>query len=107
MDETRTASKSGAPYSQDRDAAGKFIEGDSSKPDAWKSASKSDKLIKKYGGDIFSETRLNDGLFAIVDKNEPAKDKDPAKQQRLIFSLTHLASQGVENFSILYQQLKK
>ena len=42
-----------------------------------------------------------------MDKNEPAKEKDPAKQQRLICSLTYLASQGVENFSILYQELNK
>ena len=45
-------------------AAGMFVEEDSSKPDAWKNASKSYKLIKKYGGDIFSETRLDDGLHS-------------------------------------------
>ena len=38
--------------------------------DAWKNVCSSNKLIKKYGGDIFSETRLDDGLHSIVDKNE-------------------------------------
>ena len=42
-------------------AAGMFVEEDSSKPDAWKNASKSNKLIKKFGGEIFSATRLMTG----------------------------------------------
>ena len=71
-------------------AAGKFVEEDSSKPDAWKYASKSDKLIKKYRGDIF-EARLDDGLFSIVEKNEPTDEKNPAQQQRLAGSKAHLA----------------
>ena len=33
------------------DVAGKFVEEDSPKPDAWKNASKPDKLIKQYRGD--------------------------------------------------------
>ena len=45
------------------DAAGKYVKEDSSKPDAWRNASKADELIKKYGGDNFSETRLDDGLL--------------------------------------------
>ena len=32
---------------RDMDASGKFVEEDSTKPDAYKNASKSDKLIKK------------------------------------------------------------
>ena len=70
------------------------------KPDAWKNASKSYKLIKKYGVDIFSETRLYDGLHSIVEKTEPADKKDLAKQQRLVGSMAHLALQGVKNFSL-------
>ena len=57
------------------DVAGKFVDEDSSKPDTGKNASKSDKLIKKYGCDVFSETRLGEGLHSIVKKNEPAKEK--------------------------------
>ena len=45
------------------EAAGKYVKEDSSKPDAWRNASKADELIKKYGGDNFSETRLDDGLL--------------------------------------------
>ena len=43
---------------------------------------KSDKLIKKYGGDIFSETRLDDGLHSIVDKNEPVEESQAAETCR-------------------------
>ena len=73
------------------DVAGKSVEEDGSKPDSWKNASRCDKLIKKYGGDIFSETRLDDELFSIVEKNEPVDKKDLAKQQRLVGSMAHLA----------------
>ena len=44
---------------RDMDVAGKYVREDSSKPDAWKNASRSEKQIKKYGGDIFSDTRLS------------------------------------------------
>ena len=53
------------------------------------------KLIKKYGGNIFSETRLDDGLHSIVEKNEPTEEKDIAKQQRLVGSMAHLALQDL------------
>ena len=42
---------------RDMDVAGKFVTEDSSKPDPWKNASRSEKQIKKYGGD----TRLSAG----------------------------------------------
>ena len=35
------------------DTAGKFVGEESSKPNAWKNASKSDKLNKKFSKDIF------------------------------------------------------
>ena len=73
------------------DDAGRFVEDNNAKSDAWKNVCKSDKLIKKYGGDIFSETRLDDGLHSIVDKNEPADEKDLAKQQRLVGTMNYLA----------------
>ena len=41
--------------------------------------------------DIFSETTLDHGLHSVVDKKEPADEKDLAKQQRLIQSMAHLA----------------
>ena len=38
-------------------------------------------------------------------EEEPAKEKDLAKQQRLIGSMAHLALQSVENFTTLYLKL--
>ena len=87
------------------DDAGRFVEDNNAKSDAWKNVCKSDKLIKKYGGDIFSKPRLFDGLHSVVDKNEPTNEKDLAKQQRLIGSMAHLALQGVKNFTLLYKKL--
>ena len=49
-------------------------------------------------GDIFSETRLDDGLHSI-------DEQDLAKQQKLIGSMAHLALQGVEGSTTLYKKL--
>ena len=87
------------------DETGKFITKDDSRTDTWKHVSKSDRLVKKCGGDIFSETRLDDGLHSIVDKNEPSEEKDLAKQQRLIGSMAHLSLQAMEGYLALYKKL--
>ena len=39
---------------------GKFITEDDAKTDTWKHVAKSDRLIKKYAGDVFADTRLYD-----------------------------------------------
>ena len=44
---------------------GKFIKQKDSRTDAWKNLAKSDRLIRRYAGDAFAETRLDDGLHAI------------------------------------------
>ena len=47
------------------DDNGKFIKQKDSRTDAWKNVAKSDRLIRRYAGDAFAETRLDDGLHAI------------------------------------------
>ena len=37
-----------------------------------------------------------------MEKNEPAEEKDLARQQRLVGSMAQLALQSVENFTTLY-----
>ena len=51
------------------DGGSKFIQEDETKTDTWKHVAKSDRLIKKYAGDAFADTRLDDGLHAKVDKS--------------------------------------
>ena len=51
------------------------------------------------------ETRLDDGLFSILERNEPANEKDLAKQHRFVGIMVHLALQSVENFTTLYLKL--
>ena len=36
---------------------------------------KSDRLIKKYAGDVFADTRLDEGLHSIVDKDVTAEER--------------------------------
>ena len=43
------------------DAEGNFINQKDNKTDEWKNVAKSDRLIKRYAGDIFAETRHDDG----------------------------------------------
>ena len=59
----------------------------------------------KNGGDIFSDTRLDDGLHSSVENNEPAGEKDLAKQWRIVVSMVQPALQSVENFTTLFLKL--
>ena len=61
------------------DRGGKFIQEDETKTDTWKYVAKSDRLIKKYTGDAFADTRLDDGLHAKVDKDATTEEKEWAK----------------------------
>ena len=60
----------------------KFIQQKDSRTDAWKNVAKSDRLIRRYAGDAFAETRLDDGLHAIVDKDASSEEKKLSRQQR-------------------------
>ena len=61
------------------DGDGKFIQEEDAKHVA-----KSDRLIKKYAEDAFADTRLVDGLHAIVDKDTTSEEKEWAKQQKTV-----------------------
>ena len=87
------------------DEAGKFISEDDSKIDAWKHVAKSDRLIKKYAGEIFADTKLDDGLHSIVDRSDTNDEKDLIKQQRTFGSLAHLALKAMEGYAIIYKKL--
>ena len=41
---------------------------ENNKPDIWKNVAKSDKLVRKYSGDVFADTKPDDGLYSLVDK---------------------------------------
>ena len=86
------------------DASGKFLTEDESKPDTWKQMAKSDKLIKKFSGEIFSETKLDDGLHSIVDKNESGEEKDLSKYQKTFGSIGHLVLKTLEGYGDMYRK---
>ena len=88
------------------DAEGKFIQQEDNKADEWKNVAKSDRLIRRNAGDVFADTRLDDGLHAIVDKDSSAEEKKLAKQQRTMGALAHLTLQAMENYSILYKKVE-
>ena len=41
----------------------------------WKHVAKSDRLLKKYTGDVFADTQFNEGLHSIVDKDVTAEER--------------------------------
>ena len=86
------------------DEAGKFVSVDESKPESWKHVAKSDKLIKKFSGEIFSETKLDDGLHSIVDKNESGEMKDLTKYQKIFGSIGHLSLKTLEGYGTMYRK---
>ena len=69
----------------------KFILSNGSKPDAWKSLSEthSTKRVKKYAGEVFAESKLDDGLYSIVDKKESTVEKELTKSQRTLRAVGH------------------
>ena len=40
-----------------------------------KHVTKSDRLLKKYAGDVFADTQLDEGLHSIVDKDVTAEER--------------------------------
>merc|ERR1712055_779003 len=83
------------------DAYGKFIQQEDNKADEWKNVAKSDRLVRRNAGDIFADTRLDDGLHAIVDKDSTSEEKKLAKQQKTKGAIAHLTLQAMEHYSIL------
>ena len=86
-------------------AEGNFIIQKDNKTDEWKNVAKSDRLIKRYAGDIFAETRLDDGLHAIVDKDTSTEEKKQSKQQKTMGAIAHLSLLSMENYSTLYKKI--
>ena len=66
---------------------------------------KSDRLLRRYAGDAFAETRLDDGLHAIVAKDSTSEEKKLAKQQKTMGAVAHLILQAMENYSSLYKKV--
>ena len=64
------------------DDKGKFIQEEDSRADAWANVAKSDRLVRRYAGDAFAETRLDDGFHTIVAKDSTSEEKKMAKQQK-------------------------
>ena len=87
------------------DDNGKFIQQKDSRSDAWKNVAKSDRQIRRYAGDAFAETRLDDGLHAIVDKDSTSEEKKLSRQQRTMGAVAHLSLQAMENYSSLYKKV--
>ena len=87
------------------DDNGKFIQEEDSRADAWKNVAKSDRLVRRYAGDAFAESRLGDGLHAIVTKDSTSEEKKLAKQQKTMGAIAHLTLQAMENYSSLYKKV--
>ena len=64
------------------DDKGKFIQEEDSRADAWKNVAKSDRLVRKYARDAFADTRLDDGLHAIVAKDPPLRRRNWPSNRR-------------------------
>ena len=88
------------------DDNGKFIQQEDSRADEWKNVAKSDRLVRRYAGDAFADTRLDDGLHAIVDKDSTSEEKKLAKQQKTMGAITHLTLQAIESYSNLYKKVE-
>ena len=68
---------------------GKYVVEDDTKVGSWKSVILADKLVKKYGGEIFADTKLDDGLHSRVESNDSSEDKELTKLQKLQGSTAH------------------
>ena len=78
------------------DQDGKFVTEDDTKQDAWKTHILADKLVKKFGEEVFSDTKVDDGLHSIVESKESNEEKELAKLQKLQGSTAHLALYALE-----------
>ena len=66
-----------------------------------------ERSIRRYAGDAFAETRLDDGLHVIVDKDASSEEKKLSKQQRTMGAIAHLSLQAMENYSTLYKKISE
>ena len=87
------------------DDKGKFIQEEDSRADAWANVAKSDRLVRRYAGDTFAETRLDDGFHAIVAKDSTFEEKKMAKQQKTMGAIVHLTLQAMENYFSMYKKV--
>ena len=87
------------------DTSGKFIPEDESKHDEWKLKAKSDRLVRKYSGEALADTKLDDGLYPIVDKFVSQEEKDLIKMQRIMGAMGHLTLKAMEGYSTIYGKL--
>ena len=90
---------------RDMDADGKYMSENNNKPDLWKNVAKSDKLVRKYSGDVFADTKLDDGLYSLVDKKETNDEKDLVKSQRVYGSIGHLSLKALEGYAEVYKKI--
>ena len=87
------------------DESGKYVVEQDAKPDAWKDVSRSDRLVRRYSGEVFAESKLDDGLHSIVNKHDVPEDKDLIKTQKTLGSVGHLALTALESFGRIYKTL--
>ena len=62
-------------YLRDMNGDGKFVTEDDARTDMWKHVAKSDRLLKKYAGDVFADTQFDEGLHSIADKDVTAEER--------------------------------
>ena len=85
---------------------GRYVTEDDTKQDAWKTHILADKLVKKYGGEVFSDTKVDDGLHSIVESKESNEERELTKLQKLQGSTAHLALYALEGFKSKYERLQ-
>ena len=89
------------------DTNGNFLVGDETKHDSWKKVAPSEMILKKYGGEVFAETKLDDGLQSIVDK-DTSKSKTESqlvRNQRVLGAIGHLSLSAIESYGTLYGKI--
>ena len=89
------------------DTDGKFIIGDETKYDSWKKVTPSEKILKKYGGEVFSETKLDDGLHSVVAKDLTKTEAMLKKNQRVLGSIAHLSLSAMEYYGKIYGKISE
>ena len=87
------------------DDSGKFLTEQDARPDAWKDVSKSDRLVRRFSGEVFADSKLDDGLHSIVNKHDVPEDKDLVRSQKTFGSIGHLCLTALESFGRIYKTL--
>ena len=87
------------------DDSGKFLTERDARPDAWKDVSKSDRLVRRFSGEVFADSKLDDGLHSIVNKHDVPEDKDLVRSQKTFGSIGHLCLTALESFGRIYKTL--